>query len=294
MKISEASRITGLTRKAIRYYEQQGLISPEIEAASSYREYSHTVVEQLAWIASLRNAGFSIADIREIIHCPAEARTVIERGLTHTMLLLNRMEQQKQLLENTLASSRNGEALLDVLVNEEHSLRSIHELAAERLSSLFPGAYGKLIAAHFSPFLEMRLLTEDQNVAWQSLVEYLDHVDEQALPTSLASLYESLNECDIEQIIAANRKRIMELTEMSDERLRQYANELSKQYRSALLQQTNGNGQTVHMAEVSDFKAMLASIGYYDVFITLMKRISPTYATYHRKWSQLIEFLENE
>lgn len=39
MLISEVCNLTGLTKKAISYYEQQGLIKP-IRGVNRYREYS--------------------------------------------------------------------------------------------------------------------------------------------------------------------------------------------------------------------------------------------------------------
>lgn len=52
MTIKEACAATGLTRKAIRYYESVGLISPDIDP-NGYRNYSDDVVRQLAVIAVL-------------------------------------------------------------------------------------------------------------------------------------------------------------------------------------------------------------------------------------------------
>lgn len=72
IKISEVSRRTGLTKRAIRYYLEAGLISPRIyeKNAKEYRDYSEEDVRLLEAIAGLRRAGFSIEQIRAAIETP--------------------------------------------------------------------------------------------------------------------------------------------------------------------------------------------------------------------------------
>ncbi len=72
MKISEVSRRTGLTKRAIRYYLEAGLISPHIyeKNGKEYRDYSEDDIRLLEAIAGLRRAGFSIEQIRAVIETP--------------------------------------------------------------------------------------------------------------------------------------------------------------------------------------------------------------------------------
>ncbi|AWX23245.1 hypothetical protein CXF51_21905 [Bacillus subtilis subsp. subtilis] len=53
MNIKQVSELTGLTKKAIKYYESEGLIEV-IKSINQYREYSEKVISQLNLIASLR------------------------------------------------------------------------------------------------------------------------------------------------------------------------------------------------------------------------------------------------
>lgn len=62
MKINEAEKRTGLTKKAIRFYEAKGLISVP-RRDNGYRDYSEEDVRALARIRQLRAAGVSIPDI---------------------------------------------------------------------------------------------------------------------------------------------------------------------------------------------------------------------------------------
>jgi DNA-binding transcriptional MerR regulator len=66
-RIHEVAAELGLTTRAIRYYEQFGLLSP-VRSDGSYRLYDAADVERLRAIVALRDdAGFSLADIRELL-----------------------------------------------------------------------------------------------------------------------------------------------------------------------------------------------------------------------------------
>ena len=64
MKMKEAEIRTGLDRKNIRYYESEGLLTPERAKNSQYREYSEEDIERLLTIKLLRQLGIPIRDIR--------------------------------------------------------------------------------------------------------------------------------------------------------------------------------------------------------------------------------------
>ena len=55
----------GVTARALRFYEDEGLISPERQGLS--RIYSWRDRARLAWILRGKRVGFSLAEIREMI-----------------------------------------------------------------------------------------------------------------------------------------------------------------------------------------------------------------------------------
>ena len=66
MMIHEVIARTGLTRKAIEYYIDQGLICPETQE-NGYREFSGNDVARLTSIAVYRKLGVSIPEIKAIL-----------------------------------------------------------------------------------------------------------------------------------------------------------------------------------------------------------------------------------
>ncbi|WP_155242836.1 MerR family transcriptional regulator, partial [Butyrivibrio fibrisolvens] len=54
MKINQVEELVGITKKNIRFYEEQGLISPERNKDNGYRDYSLKDVDILNKIKLLR------------------------------------------------------------------------------------------------------------------------------------------------------------------------------------------------------------------------------------------------
>ena len=63
--ISDLCEEFGVTARALRFYEDEGLIAPERRGTA--RIYSHRDRARLAWILRGKRVGFSLAEIREMI-----------------------------------------------------------------------------------------------------------------------------------------------------------------------------------------------------------------------------------
>lgn len=63
--ISDLSGEFGVTARALRFYEDEGLIAPTRVGLS--RIYSKRDRARLAWIMRAKNVGFSLAEIRDMI-----------------------------------------------------------------------------------------------------------------------------------------------------------------------------------------------------------------------------------
>lgn len=60
MKINEVEQQVGVTKKNIRFYEQQGLLHPKRNSENGYREYDEADVNCLKKIKLLRKASSSV------------------------------------------------------------------------------------------------------------------------------------------------------------------------------------------------------------------------------------------
>ncbi len=66
MKINEVEALVGITRKNIRFYESEGLLSPRRNSENGYRDYGEAEVQTLLQIKLLRKLGVSLEEIRKM------------------------------------------------------------------------------------------------------------------------------------------------------------------------------------------------------------------------------------
>ena len=69
--IQELSRLSGVTTRALRWYDQIGLLKPSRVAESGYRYYGPAEVDRLQDILYYRALGVELARIRECLDDPA-------------------------------------------------------------------------------------------------------------------------------------------------------------------------------------------------------------------------------
>jgi DNA-binding transcriptional MerR regulator len=82
LPISEFARAGNVTIRALRFYDEIGLLSPvHVVPENGYRQYSATQFAQLNQIQAFKDMGFSLKEIRELLHCrlgTSELRAVLE------------------------------------------------------------------------------------------------------------------------------------------------------------------------------------------------------------------------
>jgi DNA-binding transcriptional MerR regulator len=68
MRIGELANHAGTTTKALRYYEQRGLLDAP-RRTNGYREYDESHLRVVREIQTLREIGFALEDTRPFIEC---------------------------------------------------------------------------------------------------------------------------------------------------------------------------------------------------------------------------------
>lgn len=66
MKINEVEQLVGITKRNIRFYEKEGLLSPGRNADNGYRDYTEGDVDTLRKIKLLRKLDVAIDEIRKM------------------------------------------------------------------------------------------------------------------------------------------------------------------------------------------------------------------------------------
>ncbi|CAM3575945.1 HTH-type transcriptional regulator CueR [Vibrio aerogenes CECT 7868] len=67
MNISEVAKLTGLTPKSIRLYEDKGIFTPPGRGINGYRIYNQSHIEDLRLIARAKRAGFSLDECKLLL-----------------------------------------------------------------------------------------------------------------------------------------------------------------------------------------------------------------------------------
>lgn len=110
MNISEVAKITGLTQKAIRLYEQKGLVPAPLRRDNGYRSYQPHHLEQLTLLRQARLMGFSLVECRELVglfNDPLRHSADVKRRT------LQKVSEIQQHIDKLTAMRRQLQALAD-------------------------------------------------------------------------------------------------------------------------------------------------------------------------------------
>lgn len=123
--ITELAREFGLTARAIRHYEDQGLLSPRREGQQ--RVYSKRDRTRLRLTLRGKRLGFSLAEIKELINMydTAPESSQLERLLAGLAQRRAALEQQREDIDAVLAEIDAYERqCLDILAAEKNLRKS--------------------------------------------------------------------------------------------------------------------------------------------------------------------------
>ena len=112
MRISELARQTGATARALRYYEEQGLLRPS-RSSSGYRHYSLQAVITVRHIQLLLSAGLNTAAIAEILPCIPDAVTVLAPTCPE---LLDALAEERTRITHSMEKLAAARNILDRLI----------------------------------------------------------------------------------------------------------------------------------------------------------------------------------
>ena len=96
LKISEFSKLSHLTVKALRFYEREGLLKPaSVDEWNNYRFYETSQLEIAATIKSYRQLGLSIEEIKAVF-AGADVKEILQEKIIS-------LEKEKHLIESRLS-----------------------------------------------------------------------------------------------------------------------------------------------------------------------------------------------
>ena len=105
--IHEISKLTGITVRTLRYYEEIDLLKPLDKTEGGHRLYGDEELKKLQQIIFLKNLGFKLKEIQKLLNETWEWSTSLEHQLA---FVLEEQEKLKQ-IENTIIGLKNALAI---------------------------------------------------------------------------------------------------------------------------------------------------------------------------------------
>ena len=263
MLLNDVIKEVGITKRAVKYYEEKGLLSVDKDD-NGYRNYTHQNIETLKKITLYRKLGISIKDIQSLLKKDDKNKllSIYQDKLQEKLLKDSELEALKQYIENGNLDQANE--LLD------------YQTVEQAIEALLPGKeWSVYLKSHFRPFLNIRMSTPEQKQALQNILEYCDETElkipfivDLGIKMAGGAIAEKRT---ADEMIAQYR----DMSENDYEKLKQ------KVLSGAKLKSGIMKYHPIYVAQRKMMKE-LQNKGYNDIFIPNMMVLSPKYAEYKR------------
>lgn len=131
--VNEVSKLSGVSRRTLQYYDQIGLLPPSAVKESGYRQYNEESLRRLWSILCYKELGISLDDIRLLLENPKEMEKEIMRQHKHIL-----MEKQSRLQKMIVS--------VDRILNDEFDISMLRDFDENRIKSTMK-TYAKEIRA---------------------------------------------------------------------------------------------------------------------------------------------------
>lgn len=266
MRLNEVIKQVDLSKRAIKFYEEKGLLKTKRDS-NGYRNYTDKDISLLKEISSYRKMGIGLLDIKKILNDKSVLKQILIEKKKEITISQNELEALEKFIENN-----NIEELYDSVD---------YKTLADAIQNSIPGFYGYYFLNHFLPYLQIRIQTKEQQEAYNRLIEFWDNTNIRIpfLMKLNSWILFKLNSkksliVQIEQI-DSQIKEMLNPTEEEYEKLKKKVNDGYKLKNSIFYKYSLiGISQRKFMKE-------LQNKGYNDIFIPSMIALSPKYKEYH-------------
>lgn len=266
---SEIQNKTGLTRKAIEYYEDKGLINPH-RLENGYKDYTEKDLDILVKVSILRKLGVSLSEIKQCVLYNSSTLSSVLRMKEHQLEV---DERRKNILELIVKGEKQE------LIDEYIAMIETEESIYNRLERVFPGYFGQLFFAAYLPFMN-EPLTKDGEEAFIKYVSYLDNLptfelseDEKKFIDEISSNFDMSILKKVNEDKISTVENIEDWLEKNKDSILQYESyKNSEQYQNSLLRDIQ-----------EKLRKYMIDNNYYQVAIPLIRKFSKSYNMYYEK-----------
>jgi DNA-binding transcriptional MerR regulator len=133
-RIGEVAKLTGLTTRTLRYWEELGLVAPSSYGSSGERRYTAADMARVTRIRDLQKLlGFSLAEVRVVLD--TEGVDVLDRVRSELRSGEPSPTRHRQLLDEAIAANNQLLGRLDITLARIEAFRAEREDVAGRLTA---------------------------------------------------------------------------------------------------------------------------------------------------------------
>ena len=139
-QIGEIAARTGVTQRALRFYEEKGLLQPPKRMEGGFRRYSEDDVLRIEFVKKLQDLlGFTLSEIKQMVEAEELRQQIVaSRHLNHP--LSARVERSTRIIDSLQRQldvvDRKAEALLEMRTELRDRLAMMHQRKADFVEKL--------------------------------------------------------------------------------------------------------------------------------------------------------------
>jgi len=121
--VNEVSKLSGVSRRTLQYYDEIGLLPPSEVKESGYRYYDEESLRRLWSILFYKELGFSLHDIQLILENPKEMEKELLRQ--HKQVLMEKQTQLQKMIQS-----------VDSILNDKFDILMLRDFEKNRIEIL--------------------------------------------------------------------------------------------------------------------------------------------------------------
>lgn len=158
LTVGRFAKLCGTTRDTLRYYYEQGILTPYVDPENGYHYYSTSQISSFYFITTMRQAGCSIKEISGMVH------DVSQTGMVQVINgKITDLERERRLLDKKISALKLGTWLMEHYGNVKPGVPFLSDIPPisvistpirRRSGSYHSADIAKEISLHFSQMSE--------------------------------------------------------------------------------------------------------------------------------------------
>ncbi len=105
--IGKLAGLTSVSNDTLRYYEEEGLISPAGKSPGGYRLYDHDSARRIHFIKHAQQCGFTLAEIRNLLDLRSRDKACCGDVRTRAIEKIRAMKAMSKALDQLISECAN-------------------------------------------------------------------------------------------------------------------------------------------------------------------------------------------